>query len=134
MRFHLCAAIYVFTAARLAELDLTQVALLCICVFGVIAMELMNSAVERAVDKPDTTHWWSAGAAKDMAAGAVLAAALGALCVGVCLFGNRTAWDKLWGALTGSAWGLGCAGASLVVAYLFVFRFGASQDGSKNAK
>ena len=26
------------------------------------------------------------------------------------------------------------AGASLVVAYLFVFRFGASQDGSKNAK
>ena len=44
-------------------------------------MELMNSAVERAVDKPDTTHWWSAGAAKDMAAGGVLFVALGTVAV-----------------------------------------------------
>ena len=53
----------------------------------------MNSAVERAVDKPDTTHWWSAGAAKDMAAGAVLMSAVGALCVGGFCFCSRSAWQ-----------------------------------------
>ena len=66
-RFHLCAALYVFAAAHMAHIDATGVALLAICVFMMLGMELMNSAVERAVDKPDTTHWWSAGAAKDMA-------------------------------------------------------------------
>ena len=76
-RFHLCAAVYGFAAASLAELDRQIVALLALCVFSMLGMELMNSAVERAVDKPDTTHWWSAGAAKDMAAGGVLATAVG---------------------------------------------------------
>ena len=64
-RFHLCAALYVFAAAHMAHIDATGVALLAICVFMMLGMELMNSAVERAVDKPDTTHWWSAGAAKE---------------------------------------------------------------------
>ena len=62
-RFHLCAALYVFAAAHMAHIDATGVALLAICVFMMLGMELMNSAVERAVDKPDTTHWWSAGGA-----------------------------------------------------------------------
>ena len=78
-RFHLCAALYVFAAAHMAHIDATGVALLAICVFMMLGMELMNSAVERAVDKPDTTHWWSAGAAKDMAAGGVLVTAFGAV-------------------------------------------------------
>ena len=85
----LCASFYAYAAAYLAGLDATGVALLSVCIFAVIAMELMNSAVERAVDKPDTTHWWSAGAAKDMAAGAVMLTAIGAVCVGVCLFGQH---------------------------------------------
>ena len=63
-----------------------------------MALELMNSAVERAVDKPDTTHWWTAGAAKDMAAGAVLVMAIGTVIVAVCLFGPRL--GVLWAAFT----------------------------------
>ena len=68
-RFHLCAAFYAFVAAFWAELDPVETALIALCVAAVLALELVNSAIERAVDKPDTTHWWSAGAAKDMAAG-----------------------------------------------------------------
>ena len=52
-RFHLCAALYVFAAAHMAHIDATGVALLAICVFMMLGMELMNSAVERAVDQPD---------------------------------------------------------------------------------
>lgn len=78
-RFHLCAAFYAFVAAFWAELDPVETALIALCVAAVLALELVNSAIERAVDKPDTTHWWSAGAAKDMAAGAVLVMAVGTL-------------------------------------------------------
>ena len=101
-RFHLCAAVYVFAAAWLAELDRQSVALLALCVFSMLGMELMNSAVERAVDKPDTTHWWSAGAAKDMAAGGVLATAVGTVVVGVCLFGRAETLRLLWARVTAS--------------------------------
>ena len=55
-RFHLCAALYAFVAAYWAGLNAVETALIALCVAAVMALELMNSAVERAVDKPDTTH------------------------------------------------------------------------------
>ena len=85
-------------AAYWAELSAVETALIALCVAAVMALELMNSAVERAVDKPDTTHWWTAGAAKDMAAGAVLVMAIGTVIVAVCLFGPRL--GVLWAAST----------------------------------
>ena len=97
-RFHLCAAFYAFVAAYWAGLSAVETALIALCVAAVMALELMNSAVERAVDKPDTTHWWTAGAAKDMAAGAVLVMAIGTVIVAVCLFGPRL--GVLWAAFT----------------------------------
>ena len=97
-RFHLCAAFYAFVATYWAGLSAVETALIALCVAAVMALELMNSAVERAVDKPDTTHWWTAGAAKDMAAGAVLVMAIGTVIVAVCLFGPRL--GVLWTAFT----------------------------------
>ena len=96
--FHVCAAFYAFVAAYWAGLSAVETALIALCVAAVMALELMNSAVERAVDKPDTTHWWTAGAAKDMAAGAVLVMAIGTVIVAVCLFGPRL--GVLWAAFT----------------------------------
>ena len=90
-RFHLCAAFYAFVAAFWAELDPVETALIALCVAAVLALELVNSAIERAVDKPDTTHWWSAGAAKDMAAGAVLVMAVGTLWANFTLRPTRPA-------------------------------------------
>ena len=75
-----------------------ETALIALCVAAVLALELVNSAIERAVDKPDTTHWWSAGAAKDMAAGAVLVMAVGTLIVALCVFWPRL--GTLWANFT----------------------------------
>ena len=97
-RFHLCAALYAFVAAYWAQLPAVETALIALCVAAVLALELVNSAIERAVDKPDTTHWWTAGVAKDMAAGAVLVMAIGTVIVAVCLFGPRL--GVLWAAFT----------------------------------
>ena len=82
-RFHLCAAFYAFVAAFWAELDPVETALIALCV---------------AADKPDTTHWWTAGAAKDMAAGAVLVMAVGTLIVALCVFWPRL--GTLWANFT----------------------------------
>lgn len=120
-RFHLCASCYAVVASYLAELSRVEWALIILCVSAVLGMELMNSAVERAVDKPDTTHWWSAGAAKDMAAGGVLFVALGALAVGLCLLGGRL--PLIWEKLAISPWVWGLLLLSLIPAYLFVFRY-----------
>lgn len=135
-RFHLCAAVYAYAAAFLAGLDATGYALLALCVFAVMAMELMNSAIERAVDKPDTEHWWSAGAAKDMAAGGVLVTAVGALCVAVCLFGNEQALKSIWTGVTASPLTIVLWIASLAAAYLFTFRYGNTKEKgtSQNAQ
>ena len=133
-RFHLCAACYAAILGMLADLSCMEWALLAFCITAVLGMELMNSAVERAVDKPDTTHWWSAGAAKDMAAGAVLIVALGALAIGGCLFLPRL--NAIGNALRQSPWiGVVCA-AALIPAYFFIFRYhSATQKGeSTNGK
>lgn len=120
-RFHLCAACYVIALCALARLSAVEWALIALCIVAVLGMELMNSAVERAVDKPDTTHWWSAGAAKDMAAGAVLVVVLGALVVGGCLLVPR--WDTIRQNLLQYPI-VGVLGAvALVPAYFFIFRY-----------
>ena len=121
-RFHLCAAVFVYLAAAWAEITAVETALLTICVFLVMAMELMNSAVERAVDKPDTSHWWSAGAAKDMAAGAVLAAAVGSCVVAVCVFASGDLPGLLWRKMTAGPVRPLCLLALLLAAAWFIFR------------
>ena len=86
-RFHLCAAAAViFFAARYYAFDAVRWAVLFLTVFGVLALEAVNSAVERAVGLPDEQHDALAGQAKDLAAGAVLLFCIGAVCVGAALF------------------------------------------------
>ena len=48
-RFHLCAALYAFVAAYWAQLPAVETALIALCVAAVLALELVNSAIERAV-------------------------------------------------------------------------------------
>lgn len=120
-RFHLCAACYALAACALAELQAAEWCIVILCIAAVLGMELMNSAVERAVDKPDTTHWWSAGAAKDMAAGGVLFMALGALAAGLCLLVPRlpVIWGNLCRMPAVAAVGLLLLGP----VYWFIFRY-----------
>lgn len=120
-RFHLCAMCYAFAASVLAGLSAVEWALVVLCVGAVLAMELMNSAVERAVDKPDTTHWWSAGAAKDMAAGAVLFMALAAAAVGGYLLIPRL--DVILAKLSAAPAAYVVLVLTLIPAYLFTFRY-----------
>lgn len=88
LRFHLCAAGYVYLFSLFYPFGRTEYLLITLMVCGVLALELVNSAIERAVDKPDRDHDKAAGAAKDMAAGAVLVFSAGCAVCGAVLF-----WD-----------------------------------------
>lgn len=65
----------------------------------VLALELMNSALEALVDLVSPEHHDLAGAAKDLAAAAVLVASAAALGVGLAVLGPPL-WQRL-GAMAG---------------------------------
>lgn len=89
LRIHFAAGAVVLTTALLQGLEAIAVSILVLTIGFVIAMELVNSAIERAVDLTTTERHPLARAAKDMAAGAVLIAAVTATGVGAVLFFER---------------------------------------------
>ncbi len=97
MRFHLCAAFYVFWAAVICKTSRAETALLALTVGLVIALEAANTAVENCVDLVTDKYSHLAKAAKDTAAGAVLAAALAAVGVGAAIFADADRPGRLLG-------------------------------------
>lgn len=94
LRFHAVATAAVLGLGFYVELSLTEWALVALAVAGVWAAELFNTAIETLTNLASPSYHPLAGRAKDVAAGAVLLAALGALAVGGCVFG-----PKIWGLL-----------------------------------
>ncbi|MDE5991972.1 MAG: diacylglycerol kinase family protein [Oscillospiraceae bacterium] len=88
MRIHLTAVVYVTAFSFFYDLTRTEYALLALTFGAVISFEMINTAVEAAVDISSPDYSENAGLAKDVAAGAVLVAAIFAVVVGVLLFGD----------------------------------------------
>ncbi len=88
LQVHVTAAIIVILAALFFELPVRDLALLLLVISLVITAELLNTAIEAAVDLV-TPEWHRlAKIAKDAAAGAVLVAAAFAVLIGILLFYN----------------------------------------------
>jgi diacylglycerol kinase len=85
-RVQLAAGWAALAAGGLAGLDPTRLAILAGLVAMVLAAEILNAALEAAVDLVAPAPHPLAGAAKDLAAGAVLLAAAGAAAAAVALF------------------------------------------------
>lgn len=121
LRFHLCAGVYVLLASLFYSFSAVEYALLFLCIGGVIALELVNSAIERSVESPDPAHWRAAGGAKDMAAGAVLTFSIASAAVGVMLFWQPEVLCAIPGWFFAHPWALALLAASLAGAWFFVF-------------
>ena len=120
LRFHCCAAAYVLVFSRFYTFSPVEYALLFLCIGGVMALELMNSALERAVHQPYAAHWETAGAAKDMAAGAVLVFSIAAACVGVVLFWQPAVLARMLAWFAARPWAICLLAASVPAAVCFV--------------
>jgi diacylglycerol kinase (ATP) len=89
LRLHAAATVVVLGLGLYFDLARLEWALVALAVASVWAAELMNTAVEALTDLASPDYHPLAGKAKDVAAGAVLLAALGALAVGLLVFGPR---------------------------------------------
>ncbi|WP_245583010.1 diacylglycerol kinase family protein [Paenibacillus daejeonensis] len=87
MRFHVGAAAAVMLLAALLQLRAGDWALLIGACVLVLSAELLNTAIEKAVDLAMPEQHPLARVAKDAAAGAVLIAAIGAALIGLLVLG-----------------------------------------------
>jgi diacylglycerol kinase (ATP) len=88
---HFAVAVAVLVAAIGFGASKVELAVLLIAITFVLVTELVNTAVEAAVDVASTAFDPMAKLAKDIAAGAVLVAALNAVAVGYLVFSGEVA-------------------------------------------
>ena len=89
LRVHLVIAALVLVAALLFRFSALEFVALVLCFAIVIAAELFNTALEVLIDYAWPERHPMIGRAKDVAAAAVLVAAVGAAVVGMILFGRH---------------------------------------------
>jgi diacylglycerol kinase len=89
LRVHLAAAALVLVLALLFRFSSLEFVALLLCFAIVIAAELFNTTLEVLIDYAWPEHHPMIGRAKDVAAAAVLIAAIGAAAVGLLLFGRH---------------------------------------------
>ena len=86
MNIHLIMTVLVVICGFLFSISITEWMLCIVCFSVVISLEMMNSAIENLVDLVSPEKNNLAGKAKDIAAGAVLVAAICAAIVGLLIF------------------------------------------------
>ena len=99
LRIHLCFLVYMFgflTVHDFFEVSKTQFAFLITVSALVIALELVNTGIESAVDLAANGKILPlAKLAKDVAAGAVLVSAIGAVAVGIVILYQPAAFSAM---------------------------------------
>ncbi len=88
MRIHFAVAIVVMVAAVWKGVNRFELIALILAIAFVLVAEMINSAIEQAIDVATTSFDPLAKLAKDIAAGAVLIAAITAVAVGYLVFSN----------------------------------------------
>ena len=91
MRIHFLIAVAVLVAALAVDVSKIQLIVLLLSIAFVLIAEMINTAVEAAVDIASTSFDPMAKLAKDIAAGAVLIAAVNAVAVGYLVFSGQVA-------------------------------------------
>jgi diacylglycerol kinase (ATP) len=91
MRIHLAIATIVIVVALIVNVTKIELIALLISITFVLIAEMINTAVEAAIDIATTSFDPMAKLAKDIAAGAVLIASVNALAVGYLVFAGKVA-------------------------------------------
>ena len=93
MRLHFAAAVAVIVVAVAVGVSKIELSVLLISIAFVLVAEMINTAIEGAIDAATTSFDPMAKLAKDIAAGAVLIASVNAVAVGYLVFAGKAA-DK----------------------------------------
>ena len=85
-RIHLAIGFIVIISGLCANINSTEWCILILTIGLVISMEAINTAIEKLVDFISPDYQKQAGVIKDVAAGAVLIAAITSVIIGIILF------------------------------------------------
>lgn len=88
-QIHLVVAALVILSGLIFKLNQLEWLFIVIAIFGVLALELVNSAIERVVDLTTSEIKPLAKQAKDIAAAAVLVYAIMSVIIGIFIFGPK---------------------------------------------
>lgn len=91
MRIHFAIAFLVIVVALIVNVTKLELIALLLAIAFVLIAEMMNTAVEAAIDIATTSFDPMAKLAKDIASGAVLIASVNAVAVGYLVFSNKVA-------------------------------------------
>jgi diacylglycerol kinase (ATP) len=91
LRIHFAIAIVVIGAAAALGVDRVELILLLLAIAFVLVAEMINSAIEGAIDVSTTSFDPNAKLAKDVAAGAVLISSITAVAIGYLVFAQAAA-------------------------------------------
>src|SRR5256712_13180297 len=91
LRIHFAIAIGVIAAAAALGVERMELIVLLLAIAFVLVAEMVNSAIEGAIDVSTTSFDPNAKLAKDVAAGAVLIASVTAIAVGYLIFAHAAA-------------------------------------------
>ena len=89
IKIQIVAAILVVIAAIILKVSAIEMAILGLTIFLVFAFEVMNTSIEKLADLYTMEYNLKVKVIKDTAAGAVSLVALGAVVVGVIIFGPK---------------------------------------------
>lgn len=120
MRIHITVTAYVLFFSGFYELQRAEILLLILICVVVMALEMVNTAIEVVVDKVSPSYHTLAKIAKDVAAGAVLFASIAAVLVGVVLFWDIAVFQQIWAFFTGQISSLMLLLASGAVSVIFI--------------
>jgi diacylglycerol kinase len=85
-RIHTAAAFVAAALGVILSVSVTEWIIIILLIFGMIALETMNTAIEKAVDLVTPEYHPLAKASKDLASAAVLLFAIGSFIIGCIIF------------------------------------------------
>ncbi len=88
-RIQVVAALLVIAAMYYFGFDYIEMAVITIAIVLVLTAETMNTAFEDAMNKIEPNHDPLVGRIKDIAAGAVILSVIGAIAIGILVFGHH---------------------------------------------
>lgn len=124
MRIHITCAAYMFSILGLTDwftLEKSDWAIITLAAGSVLACEVINTAVENAVNLAAEGYSKFAEIAKDAAAGAVLVSAVFAVITGVIILYQPSAFALMFGFFKANPLQFAVFASSIVPASLFIF-------------
>lgn len=122
IRIHIVALLYVLYFSTFYDFSRSEYAVLILTCAVVMSMELINTSIEVVIDKVSPKFNVFAMMGKDIAAGGVLISAIGAVIVGVLLFGDVEKITSIFNYFISEWYRLIILAVSAVFAILFIGR------------